>query len=351
VCRISDKKIYGYGNDKPLNVAGCFNANVSVNDKCVHADFFVVEEKGQALLGKQTALDLGILQIHVPKETVNVLSSDRKSVITQKYPKCFEGIRKLNNFQLKIPIDEHVTPVVQQIRRILYHLREKLEKKLRELEQYDIIEKVDGPSKWVSPVVVIPKKNDEIRLCIDMRRANKAVIRERYCIPTVDEILQDLNQSKVYSKLDIKWAYHQLELLPESREIRTFMTHQGLYRYKRLIFGISCAPEMYNKIIHQALSGLTGVSSIYDDIIVHGKNEEEHIRNLELLLQRIQAKGLTLNVDKCQFNMPQIEFMGHILSEHGIGVAESKVTTIREVRRPQIISEVKSFMGLVNFTG
>ena len=175
-CRISDKKIYGYGNDKPLNVAGCFNANVSVNDKCVHADFFVVEEKGQALLGKQTALDLGILQIHVPKETVNVLSSDRKSVITQKYPKCFEGIRKLNNFQLKIPIDEHVTPVVQQIRRILYHLREKLEKKLRELEQYDIIEKVDGPSKWVSPVVVIPKKDDEIQLCIDMHRANKAVI-------------------------------------------------------------------------------------------------------------------------------------------------------------------------------
>jgi hypothetical protein len=84
---------------------------------------------------------------------------------------------------------------------------------------------------------------------------------------------------------------------------------------------------MYNKIIHQALCGLTSVRSIYDDIIVHGKNEEEHNRNLEL--QRIQAKGLTLNTDKCHFNMPQIEFMGHILSEHGIGVAESKVTSIR----------------------
>jgi hypothetical protein len=195
VSRLSDKKIYGYGNDKPLNVAGCFNANVSVNDKCVHADFFVVEEKGQALLEKQTALDLGIIQIHVPTETVNVLSSDWKSVITQKYPKCFEGIGKLNNFQLKIPIDEHVTPVVQPIRRIPYCLREKLEKKLREDEQYDIVEMVDGPSRWISPVVAIPKKNDEIRLCIDMRGANEAVIRERYCIPTIGEILQDLNQS------------------------------------------------------------------------------------------------------------------------------------------------------------
>ena len=108
------------------------------------------------------------------------------------------------------------------------------------------------------------------------------------------------------------------------------------------MFGISCAPEMYNKIIHRALGGLTGFSSIYDDIIVHGKNEEEHIRNLEILLQRTQAMELTLSVDKCHFNMPQIEFTGHILSEHGIGVAESRVTAIREARRPQTVSEVKS---------
>jgi hypothetical protein len=84
---------------------------------------------------------------------------------------------------------------VQPIRRIPYRLREKLEKKLREDEQYDIVEMVDGPSRWISPVVAIPKKNDEIRLCIDMRGANEAVIRERYCIPTIGEILQDLNQS------------------------------------------------------------------------------------------------------------------------------------------------------------
>jgi hypothetical protein len=93
-------------------------------------------------------------------------------------------------------------------------------------------------------------------------------------------------------------------------------------------------------LIHQALSGLTGVISIYDAIIVHGKHEKEHNRNLELLLQLIQARGLTLNIDKCHFNMPQIKFVGHILSEHGIGVAESKVTAIREARRPPTFSEV-----------
>ncbi|CAC5425334.1 unnamed protein product [Mytilus coruscus] len=184
-----------------------------------------------------------------------------------------------------------------------------------------------------------------------MRRTNEAVVREKYPIPTVEEILQDLNQSKVYSKLDIKWAFHQIELSQESRDITAFMTHQGLFRYKRLMFGISCAPEMYNKIIHQALGGLPGVNSIYDDIIVHGKSEEEHNRNLEQLLCRLLEKGLTLNIDKCQFNMERIEFMGHILSEHGIGVSDSQLQAIKEARKPQTVTEVKSFMGLVNFTG
>jgi hypothetical protein len=93
---------------------------------------------------------------------------------------------------------------------------------------------------------------------------------------------------------------------------------------------------MYNKIIHQALSGLPGVNSIYDDIVVHGKFEEEHNRNLEELLCRLQEKGLTLNIDNCQFNMERIEFMGHTLSEHGFGVSESKLQAIKEARKQSL---------------
>ena len=137
---------------------------------------------------------------------------------------------KLKNFQLRIPIDETVKPVIQPIRRIPYHLREKLDRKLNELVDLDIIEPVDGPSQWISPVVVIPKKNGDVRICVDMRRANQAVTRERYPIPTVDEVIQDLNQSKVFSKLDIQLAYHHIELTPDSREITAFMKHKGVYR-------------------------------------------------------------------------------------------------------------------------
>ncbi|XP_033749315.1 uncharacterized protein K02A2.6-like [Pecten maximus] len=111
-------------------------------------------------------------------------------------------------------------------------------------------------------------------------------------------VLRDLNQSKVFSKLDIRWAYPQIELTPESRSITTFQTHQGMYRFKRLMFGISCAAELYNKIIQQVLRNCPGVNSIFDDIVVHGASQSEHNKNLDKPLQTLREKGLTLNLDK-----------------------------------------------------
>ena len=95
------------------------------------------------------------------------------------------------------------------------------------------------------------------------------------------------------------------------------MTHKGLHRYKRLNFGISCAPENYNKIITQVFQGLEGVNNIFDDIVVHAATYEEHIERVEKVLERLEQNGLTVNEDKCQFCMPSNEFMGHLLSEHG----------------------------------
>ncbi|XP_063412611.1 uncharacterized protein K02A2.6-like [Mytilus trossulus] len=347
--KTSSKNLYAYGSNKPLTIAGSFNTNVCVNDRCVSADFFVIEEDGQALLGHKTSIELGVLKIETNVNTVtdNVV----KTNYTSKFPKVFSGVGKLVDFQLKIPIDKSIQPVIQPLRRIPYHLRGKLEEKLNELVEQDIIEAVNGPSQWTSPIVVVPKKNGDIRICVDMRRANLAVMRERYPIPTVDEVIQDLNQSKVFSKLDIKLAYHQIELTPESRQITCFMTHKGIFRYKRLMFGINCAPEMYNKVMSQVFQGLEGVRNIFDDVVVYGSTSNEHNERLDAVLQRLEERGLTLNIDKCKFNMANIEFMGHMLSEHGIGVSQSKVEAIVNARRPESVSEIRSFLGLVNFVG
>ena len=250
---------------------------------------------------------------------------------------------------MKIHIDETVPPVLQSPRRVPFSLRGKLEKKLDELVEMGVIEAVEGPTPWVSPIVIVPKPSGEIRLCVDMRRANEAIIRERHPIPTIDEVLQSMNGSTVFSKIDLKWGFHQLELEEDSRKITSFVTHKGLYRYKRLMFGISCALEIYQHVIQQVLTGCEGAANIADDIIVHGRDMEDHDRKLTKVLEYLQKRGPTLNREKCQFRMPQLTFMGKVLLERGVGPTETKVEAVLKAREPESATEVRSFLGLVNF--
>ena len=131
------------------------------------------------------------------------------------------------------------------MRRVPFSLTDKLEKKFHELENLDVIEKAEGPTPWVSSVFVVLKPNGKLRLCIDMRQANGTIKRERYAIPTVDEVLLDLNGNTIFTKVDMKWAFHQFELSEDSRPITTFFTHKELFSYKQLMFGFSCGPGVY----------------------------------------------------------------------------------------------------------
>ena len=193
--------LYPYGSAKPLKTAGCLVATVTVRNVTVEAELTVIEEKGQALLGRETATQLDVLCLG-EELRVNVLKQED---IFDKYKSCFEGLGKLNDFQLDIPVDQKVKPVAQPMRRVQFSLRDKLEQKLNELVDLDVIERAEGPTPWISPVVVVPKPNGDIRLCVDMRQANGAIVREQHLIPTFDEVLHDLNGSTVFSKLDIKW--------------------------------------------------------------------------------------------------------------------------------------------------
>ena len=220
-----------------------------------------------------------------------------------------------------------------------------------ELLAKDIIEEVShNPTEWVSPLVVVPKTDGDIRICVDMRRANSAIERERHPIPTIEEVLYDLNGSTVFSKLDLKWGFHQVELdeksreittfvthrgLYRSREIMTFVTHRGLYRYKCLMFGVTSAPEKNQKIVAYVLHGCEGVANLADDLIVHGCGIKEHDRNLHAVLTRLKEKGLTLNGDKCQFRLPKLTFFGHDLSRQGVAPSEEKVAAILNASPPQ----------------
>ena len=218
----------------------------------------------------------------------------------------------------------------------------------------DIIEPATGPTTWVNPIVVVPKysntgKSDDIRICIDMRRANEAIMRERHPIPTV-EVLQDMNGSKYFSQLDLRWDYNQLELSPESRDITTFVTHIGLFRFKRFVFGINAASEIYQNEIQSIIRGVPGVANISDNITIHDRTKEEHDERLHEVLRRLHQAGLTLNMEKCDIGVREVTFFGNRVSSDGIDVDSQKVAAVKNARAPQTATEVRSFLGLVNFS-
>ena len=203
----------------------------------------------------------------------------------------------------------------------------------------------------MSPIVVAPKPKypGKVRVCVDMRQANKAIKRERHVTPTIKEMIGDLNGAKVFSKLDLNQGYNQLELAPESRYITTFGTHMGLMRYKRLNFGISCAPEIFQNVIRETLEGIDGAKNISDDILVFGKSQKDHDQHLRAVFQRLREKGLTLNKSKCEYSKDKLEFFGYVFSKEGISPDPKKVEEVVNLSTPSTASEVRSLLGMTNY--
>lgn len=345
----SKVKLTPYGCDTPIEVMGQFQTAVESKHKITNGTFYVVNKASGSLLSYETARELELIRV----EDVNSVQS-KQTTKQQDLPDNTDysrGIGKLKDHQVKIHIDESVKPVAQRHRRIPFHMRKKVEAALDELEKKDIIEKTSGPTPWVSPIVVFPKpKNpNEVRICVDMRKANMAVQRERHLTPTVDEIINDLNGACVFSKLDLRSGYHQLELAPESRYITTFSTHKGLYRYKRLLFGLSSAAEVFQHTIQNVLNGIPNVKNISDDIIVFGKTQAEHDTALQAVLQRLRDNNLTLNEDKCEYNKTTIDFYGYSFSSKGISADPKKVESIQNASDPKSATELRSLLGLVNY--
>ena len=144
---------------------------------------------------------------------------------------------------MKLHQDDSVSAVAQPLRRIPFNRRQKVTAKLKQLEELEVIEKVNVPTNWINPLVAVEKPNGDIRICLDMRQANRAIFREKHPVPTLEEALQEISEEKVFGNLDLNMAFYQIELCPDSHDVTTFTTPDGLYRYKRLFFGVNLATE------------------------------------------------------------------------------------------------------------
>ena len=182
-----------------------------------------------------------------------------------------------------------------------------------------------------------------------MRAPNRAIQRTRHVTPTFEEVISDLGKSRVFPKLDLSNAYHQLELDEESRSITTFSTHLGLKRYKRLNFGINCASEIFQEAIRQVIQDIPNVINISDDILVHTADMASHEETIHRVFQRLTDRGLTLNRAKCQLFKSSLNYLGHRTTNEGISPDPEQVKAVKEAPRPTNVAGVRSFMGLVTY--
>lgn len=333
-----DRQFTAYASREPLRVAAKFETWISVNSSKpeAYAEFYVIEGARRSLLSKATSEELRVLKVGLDVQNVTDGGTP--------FPK-FPGV------QVKLSIDRTIPPKKVAYLRVPAAMEKKVDDKIEEMLRSDIIEKVEGPPEWISPMVVIPKGKDDVRICINMKQPNTAILREHYPLPMIDTFLNKLKGAKFFSKLDMTSAYHHVELHPDSRDITTFMTGRGLMRFKRLLFGINAAPEMFQRIMVEMFSGIEGVIIYIDDIVVFGRTQEEHDKRLQQVLDVLKRNNAKLNKSKCVIGASEIEILGFKVNANGINASQDKIDAIERFRLPASKEEARSFLGLVNFVG
>ena len=224
-----------------------------------------------------------------------------------------------------------------------------LKTQLQELLEKGFIRPSTSP--WGAPALFVKKKEGTLRLCIDYRQLNRATIKNRYPLPRIDDLFDQLRGSTWFSKIDLRSGYHQLRVRDIDIPKTAFRTRYGHYEFVVMPFGLTNAPAVFmclmNKIFTPYLDKFVVV--FIDDILVYSPTEKEHEEHLRIVLQVLRENKLYAKASKCEFWMKEVKFLGHVVSEKGISVDNSKVEAVMDWKRPSTVFEIRSFLGLAGY--
>lgn len=236
-------------------------------------------------------------------------------------------------------------------RRVPIPLLGKVKEELKKMEDIGVISRVEAPTEWCSGMVPVPTKNGSVRICVDLTHLNEAVCREKYILPSVEQTIGSLAGAKVFSKLDANRGFWQIPLSPESALYTTFITPFGRFHFNRLPFGIASAPEHFQRRMSMIIDGLQGVVCHMDDVLIWGRDQQEHDIRLHTVLNKLQEARVTLNMEKCELGRSEVKFLGHILSTEGVQPDPEKIKGVMSMKEPANTGEVRSFLGMLNQLG
>lgn len=328
-----------------LRVVGIAELNVSYKGSNQKAEFMVVDVNEQyPLLCTRLCNDLGILTEISGK--VHSVSTE----IGDEFKDLFTGIGVVKNIECDLTVRPDAIPKSSPPRRVPPNLLNRIEQQLTQLQDCGIIKKAEN-TEWLSPIVPVIKKSGDVRICVDFRYLNQFVVREPYQIPTFEDLISQLSEAKYFSTLDAKSGYHQIVMTENAQKYLGFSTPIGNFQYCRMPFGISSAPEAYQRIMSSILNNCKGTIVYLDDILVYGSSKGEHDSNLRHVLHVLRDSGIKLNQAKCIFNEQKVVFLGHEITSSGVKPSTERINSVISFPEPKSFSDLRSFLGLMEYTG
>lgn len=335
-------KLWSYsGHD--IQTVGICSAETTMGTKRMVFKYFITSDKSDPILGLEAASSLGL----VPK--ISTITAHSAEEVIEQFEDVFGegGVVKCNPYH--ITLDKEAIPTIAAARKVPLTLKTKLKEELDRMVHNGILVAVDEPSEWVHPIVIVSKPDGRVRICMDPRPLNKFIRREHYALPTVENSLAELQGARFFSVLDASAAFLQIPLDEDSSKLCTITTPFGRFHYKTMPYGISSAPEVFQKIINNMFQGIQGIVPYMDDILIHGETMEQHNERLRLVLERARQYNLKFSKKKLQLAKTTVKFLGHTITEQGISVDSSKVEAVKSMKSPSSKQELQRCLGMFTY--
>ena len=343
----SSKAVLSTYTGERISVAGEVMVPVKYQDQQYCLPAIVVKGPGPNLLGRDWLQVVKLNWQNIFK--IQEENPQLQSTLDAHGDVFSEGLGTLKGTAAKIYVDPEATPKFMKAHPVPYALKAKVELELDRLQCENIISPIEF-SEWAAPIVPVVKQDGSVRICGDYKgTVNQVSKLDNYPIPKTEDLLATLGGGNKFTKLDMSQAYQQLELEESSKKFTTINTHKGLYQYNRLPFGVSSAPGMFQRTMENLLQGIPHVVVRIDDILVSGKDELNHLANLEKVLSRLSSAGLRLRLDKCLFMQSSVTCCGYVITGDGIQPMAAKVEAIKNAPEPKDVSQLRAFLGLLNY--
>ncbi|GKA99648.1 putative reverse transcriptase domain-containing protein, partial [Tanacetum coccineum] len=265
------------------------------------------------------------------------------------FPEDLPGTPPTRQVEFQIDLVPGAAPVARAPYRLAPSEMKELAEQLQELSDKGFIRPSSSP--WGAPVLFVKKKDGSFRMCIDYRELNKLTVKNRYPLPRIDDLFDQLQGSSVYSKIDLRSGYHQLRVREEDIPKTAFRTRYGHYEFQVMPFGLTNAPAVFMDLMNRVCKPYLDkfVIVFIDDILIYSKNKEEHEEHLKLILELLKKEELYAKFSKCEFWIPKVQFLGHVIDSKGIHVDPAKIESIKDWASPKNPTKIRQFLGLAGY--